>query len=74
MGGNIGTAILSLEPPADNRIHVIECSSFQIDLAPSLAPTIGVHLNLSPDHSTGMGRWSSMRRSRSGWYPRRASP
>lgn len=50
MGGNIGTAILSLEPPADNRIHVIECSSFQIDLAPSLNPTIGVMLNLSPDH------------------------
>jgi len=50
MGGNIGTAILSLAPPSDNRIHVIECSSFQIDLAPSLAPTIGVHLNLSPDH------------------------
>jgi UDP-N-acetylmuramoylalanine--D-glutamate ligase len=50
MGGNIGTAILSLEPPADDRIHVIECSSFQIDLAPSLAPTIGVLLNISPDH------------------------
>ncbi|MGO4705650.1 UDP-N-acetylmuramoyl-L-alanine--D-glutamate ligase [Microvirga sp. 2MCAF38] len=50
MGGNIGTAILSLEPPADSRIHVIECSSFQIDLAPSLAPTIGVLLNISPDH------------------------
>ncbi|MBB3018037.1 UDP-N-acetylmuramoylalanine--D-glutamate ligase [Microvirga lupini] len=50
MGGNIGTAILSLGLPADNRIHVIECSSFQIDLAPSLSPTIGVHLNLSPDH------------------------
>jgi len=50
MGGNIGTAILSLEPPADNRIHVIECSSFQIDLAPSLAPSIGVLLNISPDH------------------------
>ncbi len=50
MGGNIGTAILSLEPPSDSRIHVIECSSFQIDLAPSLAPTVGVHLNLSPDH------------------------
>jgi UDP-N-acetylmuramoylalanine--D-glutamate ligase len=50
MGGNIGTAILSLEPPTESRIHVVECSSFQIDLAPSLAPTIGVHLNLSPDH------------------------
>jgi UDP-N-acetylmuramoylalanine--D-glutamate ligase len=50
MGGNIGTAILSLEPPSDRRIHVIECSSFQIDLAPSLAPSIGVLLNISPDH------------------------
>ncbi|MCB8821353.1 UDP-N-acetylmuramoyl-L-alanine--D-glutamate ligase [Microvirga rosea] len=50
MGGNIGTAILSLQPPSDDRVHVIECSSFQIDLAPSLAPTIGVQLNVSPDH------------------------
>jgi UDP-N-acetylmuramoylalanine--D-glutamate ligase len=50
MGGNIGTAILSLEPPANDRVHVIECSSFQIDLAPSLKPTIGVLLNISPDH------------------------
>jgi UDP-N-acetylmuramoylalanine--D-glutamate ligase len=50
MGGNIGTAILSLEPPAAGRIHVVECSSFQIDLAPSLEPTIGALLNISPDH------------------------
>ncbi|RFB79613.1 UDP-N-acetylmuramoyl-L-alanine--D-glutamate ligase [Methylovirgula sp. 4M-Z18] len=50
MGGNIGTAILSLEPPAENRVHVIECSSFQIDLAPSLNPSVGVLLNITPDH------------------------
>jgi UDP-N-acetylmuramoylalanine--D-glutamate ligase len=50
MGGNIGTAILSLAPPAPDRIHVIEMSSFQIDLAPSLAPTVGVLLNVSADH------------------------
>jgi UDP-N-acetylmuramoylalanine--D-glutamate ligase len=50
MGGNIGTAILSLEPPASDRVHVIEMSSFQIDLTPSLRPTIGVLLNVSPDH------------------------
>ncbi len=50
MGGNIGTPILALEPPAANRFHVVECSSFQIDLAPSLAPTIGVLLNITPDH------------------------
>ena len=50
LGGNIGTPILALEPPAPSRFHVIECSSFQIDLAPSLAPTLGVLLNITPDH------------------------
>jgi UDP-N-acetylmuramoylalanine--D-glutamate ligase len=50
MGGNIGTAILSLEPPARGRFHVIEMSSFQIDLTPSLRPSVGVLLNISPDH------------------------
>jgi UDP-N-acetylmuramoylalanine--D-glutamate ligase len=50
MGGNIGTAILDLEPPAATRVHVVEMSSFQIELTPSLAPTVGVLLNISPDH------------------------
>lgn len=50
IGGNIGKAILSLDPPAQGRVHVIECSSYQIDLAPSLAPTAGILLNLAPDH------------------------
>ncbi|MET0568491.1 MAG: UDP-N-acetylmuramoyl-L-alanine--D-glutamate ligase [Hyphomicrobiaceae bacterium] len=50
MGGNIGTAILSLAPPAPDRIHVIEMSSFQIDLTPSLVPSVGVLLNISADH------------------------
>lgn len=50
MGGNIGTAVLALEPPADGRIHVIECSSYQIDLAPSMEPTVGIQMNLTPDH------------------------
>ena len=50
MGGNIGTAALALEPPASGRLHVLEVSSYQTDLAPSLAPTVGMLLNLSPDH------------------------
>jgi len=54
LGGNIGTAILSLAPPRANieppRVHVIECSSYQIDLAPSLDPSIGILINLSEDH------------------------
>ena len=50
LGGNIGTPILALAPPALGRVHVIELSSYQIDLAPSLHPSIGVLLNVSPDH------------------------
>jgi UDP-N-acetylmuramoylalanine--D-glutamate ligase len=50
VGGNLGTPILDLEPPARARCHVIELSSYQIDLAPTLAPTVGVHLNVTPDH------------------------
>src|SRR6516165_7696344 len=50
MGGNIGTAILSLEPPRMGRVHVIEMSSYQIDLSPSLDPTVGILLNISEDH------------------------
>ncbi|WP_343312343.1 UDP-N-acetylmuramoyl-L-alanine--D-glutamate ligase [Brucella sp. BE17] len=50
LGGNIGTAILTLDPPARNRFYVIECSSYQVDLAPSLNPTAGILLNLTPDH------------------------
>ncbi len=50
IGGNIGTAILSLEPPQTGRVHVIECSSYQIDLAPSLDPSVGILLNVTEDH------------------------
>jgi UDP-N-acetylmuramoylalanine--D-glutamate ligase len=50
LGGNIGTAILTLEPPKKGRFFVVECSSYQIDLAPSINPSAGILLNLSPDH------------------------
>ncbi|HZS64017.1 MAG TPA: UDP-N-acetylmuramoyl-L-alanine--D-glutamate ligase [Xanthobacteraceae bacterium] len=50
MGGNIGVAILSLEPPAPGRVHVVEISSYQADLAPTLKPSVGILLNVTPDH------------------------
>src|SRR5260370_10775314 len=50
MGGNIRVPILELGPPSQESIHVVECSSFQIDLAPSLNPSIGALLNVTPDH------------------------
>lgn len=50
LGGNIGRAVMSLDPFSDGRIYVVECSSYQIDLAPTLDPDAGILLNLSPDH------------------------
>jgi UDP-N-acetylmuramoylalanine--D-glutamate ligase len=50
LGGNIGTAVLTLDPPAAARFYVVECSSYQIDLAPTMNPTAGILLNLTPDH------------------------
>jgi UDP-N-acetylmuramoylalanine--D-glutamate ligase len=49
-GGNIGVAVLSLEPPRRGHAHVVECSSYQIDLAPSLDPAVGILMNITPDH------------------------
>ena len=50
MGGNIGRAVMTLDPLRPDRHYVVECSSYQIDLAPSINPTAGVLLNLTPDH------------------------
>jgi UDP-N-acetylmuramoylalanine--D-glutamate ligase len=50
LGGNIGTAVLTLKPPSAGRAHVVECSSYQIDLAPTLDPRVGILINVSEDH------------------------
>jgi UDP-N-acetylmuramoylalanine--D-glutamate ligase len=50
LGGNIGNAVLDLEPFAPDLTYVIELSSFQIDLAPSVAPDAAALLNITPDH------------------------
>ncbi|MGH6865134.1 MAG: UDP-N-acetylmuramoyl-L-alanine--D-glutamate ligase [Methyloceanibacter sp.] len=50
LGGNIGKAVLDLEPFADDLTCVLELSSFQIDLAPSLDPDAAALLNITPDH------------------------
>lgn len=50
LGGNIGRAVLTLDPPKAGRYFVVECSSYQIDLAPTIDPTAGILLNVTPDH------------------------
>jgi UDP-N-acetylmuramoylalanine--D-glutamate ligase len=50
VGGNIGKAVFLLRAPAKDRIYVLELSSFQIDLMPSLKPDAGILTNITPDH------------------------
>ncbi len=50
IGGNIGKAALGMTLPRKDGVLVLEMSSFQIDLCPTFAPDIAVHLNLTPDH------------------------
>ena len=51
VGGNIGTALTDLINDAKGVDWVVvEVSSFQLETTPSLAPKIGVLLNVTPDH------------------------
>jgi UDP-N-acetylmuramoylalanine--D-glutamate ligase len=50
LGGNIGKAVLDLDPFAPDLTYVLELSSFQIELAPSLSPDAAALLNVTPDH------------------------
>lgn len=65
IGGNIGRGVLDLDPPGPGETVVLELSSYQIDLARSLAPDVAVFLNLSPDHLDrhgGMGGYFAAKR------------
>lgn len=48
--GNIGTPILDLPSPKSGNTYVLEMSSFQIDLTPSLHPDVAILINISEDH------------------------
>jgi UDP-N-acetylmuramoylalanine--D-glutamate ligase len=50
VGGNLGTAVLSLEPQSVGGTYVLELSSYQLDLVQHLKCHVAVHLNLSADH------------------------
>ncbi|WP_103256759.1 UDP-N-acetylmuramoyl-L-alanine--D-glutamate ligase [Tabrizicola aquatica] len=58
MAGNIGKGVLSIDPPIDGEVVVLELSSYQTELARALTPDVAVFTNLSPDHldrHAGMG-------------------
>jgi UDP-N-acetylmuramoylalanine--D-glutamate ligase len=50
VGGNLGTPVLLLEPLPGDGLYVLEMSSYQLELTPSLAFAVAVLLNITPDH------------------------
>jgi UDP-N-acetylmuramoylalanine--D-glutamate ligase len=50
LGGNIGEAILDLQPLHAGAYYVIELSSFQLDITSSLRLDVAIWLNTTPDH------------------------
>ncbi|MDR3514393.1 MAG: UDP-N-acetylmuramoyl-L-alanine--D-glutamate ligase [Azospirillaceae bacterium] len=50
VGGNLGPAVLDFPSLPDTGVYVIEMSSYQLELTPSVAFDIAVLLNISPDH------------------------
>lgn len=50
VGGNLGMAALSLDDLAAGGLYVLELSSYQLELAPSLRLDTGALLNITPDH------------------------
>lgn len=50
IGGNLGRPALEFEDPGRDGVLVLELSSYQLEITPSLAPTVAVWLNITPDH------------------------
>jgi UDP-N-acetylmuramoylalanine--D-glutamate ligase len=50
VGGNLGTPVLTFEPLGEGGICVLEMSSYQLELVPSVAFNVAVLLNVTPDH------------------------
>ncbi len=50
VGGNVGIPVLELPDVSSEGVYVIEMSSYQLDLTPSLSADVAVLLNISPDH------------------------
>lgn len=50
IGGNIGKPVFDLQSLKHGGTYVLELSSYQIELTPSLAPAGVILLNITPDH------------------------
>lgn len=50
VGGNIGRPVIEFEAFGDDGYYVMELSSYQLELIPSLACDVALLINIAPDH------------------------
>lgn len=50
VGGNLGTPVLTFDSLGEGGVYVLEMSSYQLELVPSVAFNVAVLLNVTPDH------------------------
>ena len=55
VGGNLGPPVLAFEPADTKTTMVLEMSSYQLELTPSLVSNVAIMLNISPDHLSRHG-------------------
>ena len=57
IGGNIGRPAVELPALGADGIYVLEMSSYQLEITPSLSADVAILLNITPDH---LGRHGGM--------------
>ncbi len=50
IGGNLGIPVMELNSLKEEGIYVLEVSSYQLEISPSLHFNLGILLNITPDH------------------------
>ena len=50
VGGNIGTPLSALPHLKAQGVYILEMSSYQLEITPSLSSDIAIILNITPDH------------------------
>lgn len=50
VGGNIGKAVMELDPLGEGDFYVLELSSYQLDLMNNVRINIAAFINITPDH------------------------
>lgn len=57
LGGNIGSSAVGLDDPGEDGVIILELSSYQLEITPSLMLDAGGVINITPDHLDRHGGW-----------------